>query len=78
MNHEKYAKDVNDAFKQSTKILDGLKNDLHRETLELNLSVLFGQCAIELVKAGYSKEKIRQRLEIEFSIYDGKQELRRT
>lgn len=72
MNHEKYAKDVNEAFKRSSNILDQMKNDLRGEILEMNFSVLFGGCAIELVEAGYSREQIRHRLEIEFSIHDSK------
>lgn len=77
MLFDKYAEDVNEAFRRSSMLIRSFKEDCKEDNLQLNLSVLFAECITALCESGYSKEHILQRLKIELDIYEDKQSQRR-
>ena len=73
MKNKNTTVDINEAFKSAEKFVAELRKVSTPELIELNLSVLFSQLAIELYKCGHTKDYLKKRLDIEYSIYADKQ-----
>ncbi len=77
MLFDKYAEDVNEAFRRSSMLIKLFKDDCEKDNLQFNLGIIFAECVFALYESGYSREHILQRLIVELDIYEKKQSQRR-